>query len=109
MRMANGSNGRVETNKDWQVVEAVFKVWVLNYKHEFMQAKKDQKMLRNIAKNKYASDEPKGGAVIRHVVNYPTGFTRLMGSIYPEQKLQDKKFIKRFLKIIPLFQVPEKI
>ena len=109
MKMADGSNGRVETHKDWQVVEAIFKIWMLNYKSEFKAAISDQKRLRYVAKNKFASNREKGGALIRHLINYPSGFVKLMHSVYPDQKLHDMKFAKRLLKLIPLFQVPEKV
>ena len=109
MKMADGSNGRVETEKDWSVLEAIFKVWMMNNKAEYKQAVHGHKFFRKVAKNKHASDKVKGGAVIRHLITWPPMLLALIEAVYPEQKTQDKKFILKFITKFSMFKVPEKV
>lgn len=109
MKMADGSTGRVETDKDWQVLEALFKIWVVNNKSEYKQAVHGHKFFRKVAKDKFASSKEKGGAKIRHLITWPPMLLALIESVYPQQKTQDKKFIIKFINKFPMFKVPEKL
>ena len=109
MRMADGSTGKVETEKDWQVLEAIFKLWAYFYQEEFREATRKHKELRKIAKNEFASTRDKGGAEIRHLIEWPNHLLRLIESIYPDQKTHDKKFVLKYVKKFRIFQVGAKI
>lgn len=110
VKMAHGSDKFVnlDSEKDWKVIEATVKLWGLFYKEEFKNAIKNTKKHRKVALNKHASSED-SGTHFRHLIDWPVHLAAMIEAIYPQQRIQDKKFILKFLKLFPMFQIPEKL
>lgn len=97
-------NGFIETDKDWNVVEAIFKVWAARYPDDYRQFGESQKQVRANSFNDLGITKGKGGAEMQHQLNLPQKFDEMFRSLYPNQKFT-KKFIQQLARKFPVFTV----
>lgn len=109
-KLAEGRSETVETEKDWTVVEALFKYWAFADKDDFKRfVDKHKHRVHGGLYNETASVKEKGGAVVRQVGEFPGKFVYLLNSFYPKQKFEEKKFQLKLVNRFPLFKVPTKL
>jgi hypothetical protein len=98
----------VQSDKDWEIVEFIWHIFSTLYPNHYNDFVKKQKEMKGNQKNKFASNREKGGAQVRHLVEIPEPFYKLIHAAYPQQKVQDKKFALEMGKRLPLFRWAEK-
>lgn len=109
-KLSEGRSELVETEKDWTVVEALFKFWAFADKEDFKRCvDKHKHRVHGGLYNDHASVKDKGGAVVRQVGDFPGKFVFLLNKFYPKQKFEEKKFQLKLVNRFPLFKVPNKL
>lgn len=98
----------VDTEKEWGALTELYRWWKQLFPEEYKEFIKGQKELRNAAHNKHASHREKGGAEMRHTLEFPGRFYTLMTEFFPDQKLT-KEFSHKLAKRIPDLQVPKQL
>jgi len=100
-------SGVIETNKDWEVVRALFVVWKKFFPQEYKDQIKEIKSLRRRAHNEYQS--VKGNQEFRHLIEIPFSYKRLLIAVFYNQNWKDKKLLRKMAQQVPELKVPEKI
>lgn len=98
----------VKSDKDWEIVEFIFKIFATLYPEQYKSFVKNQKWNKNNQKNQFASNSEKGGAQVRHLVEIPMVFYKLIVAAFPRQKINDKKFALEMGKRLPLMRWADK-
>lgn len=99
VEMAHGNTShKIETESDWKVVEFLYKGFSIlypqdcqafeNYMHKVHLDSHDN---RGISKGEH-------GAQLEHLLEIPEIFYKMIMVIFPEQKIQDKVFARKFMK-----------
>lgn len=103
--MSRTSGGYVQTEADWQTVEAIYKLWAFYYPEDFKLAIEHQKRVRAGAYNEHGTTQEGDGRVLG---TFPEKFDQMLGAVFFNQR-QDRKFVRKLVKRLPLFQMPEKV
>jgi hypothetical protein len=98
----------VRTEEDWQIIEFIAKIFSTLYPQEFADFKSKQLWNKNNQKNVHASNREQGGAQVRHLIEIPMTFYRLINAAFPQQKVQDKKFALEMGRRLPLMRWADK-
>lgn len=118
------NEGKVETERHWQVVETLFKIWVKYFPREYKSFYKQQRVLQGLQKNKFGSVK-EGGAEMQHVMEMPKTFHKLLKAVFQkmeydhlreewitkdiDSQLKDKKFVIKLLARMPIMKIPDKV
>ena len=98
-----GATGKVETEKHWEVIEAIFGVWANLYPQEYKDFRQFQVRQKLAQRNKSIARE--GEAMVQHQLEIPRKFHDLLNVIFPDQKITDKKFISKLMQRMPLLNM----
>lgn len=94
-------HGRVETDYDWQVVK---RLWVYYTKAQPQDYKEWQSTIaryREAYKDNKFQVKEEGGGFMKHTLELPLYFYRALKSFFPNQMVEDKKFTRKFIDVIP--------
>lgn len=97
----------IKTEKAWDLVKHLWGFWAKWHVYEYQAWAQDMNRLKKEQTNEWGVLE--GEMEVRHIMELPKGFVNLLMRFFPDQKLEDRKFQKQFLKRMPIFQVPDKI
>lgn len=100
-------SGKVETERDWAVVIALFEFWKSARPDEYKSWQQVVKGYREAYKdNRHGSAEDKGGASVQHLSEIPPTFYKLMHgeAFYPNQDF-NRDFIRKLIDYIPDFKM----
>lgn len=93
-----GNPTRVNSQASWKVLDAIFGVWMKNYPQEVKNFREALKTRRTYAKSvKQMSKEGHGVFTF----SYPFTLYKLLKTMFPDQKLQDRTFIRKLSKRYP--------
>lgn len=101
-----GYNSPVETDKQWEVIDRIFIMWATLYPQEYQDFKRTQAQQKGKQLNKHAASR-EGEAMVQHLVEIPGKFDSLIKAIFPMQKTQDSKFVRKLAKRMKLLKMPE--
>ena len=98
---------RIESRRSWEVVRHLFGFWASWYPEEYAGFAQGQKLVQRGANNKHAKME--GKMEMRHLLNIPPRFMKLLTHFFPDHNFHNKKFARELAKKMPIFKVPEKV
>lgn len=101
-----GYNSPVETEGQWQVIDKIFIMWATLYPQEYQDFKRTQAQQKSKQRNKHATSR-EGEAMVQHLAEIPMKFDMLIKAIFPQQKTQDSKFVRKLAKRMTLLKMPE--
>lgn len=96
----NGSKGQVETSKDWQTVEFIYKMFSAVYPYQEKLFLESMKFYRSMERFNKGVSEEAGGASIQHQLEVPQKLYQMMKIIFPNQ-VWTKKFVKKLAAVLP--------
>lgn len=96
-----------EDEVNWEVVKGVVEGFTERYPHEVAGCVEYVKKLRTQTKDAYGLVTEKDGSNRRHVYEIPSRLHKALSTKYP--KVFDDKNLRHFLKLYPIFQIPEKL
>ena len=104
-----GSRHAVESVKDWEILQSVWKLWKKAYPHEYAEFSYKIKQTRAAHLNKHGSSA-KGldGGQVRHIADIPGRFDTMLKIFYPQQ-VYSKNFLHKLIKYIPDMKAPDKV
>lgn len=88
------------TSPQWKFIEAMLKVWKALYEEEyrvFVQELKDELTIERSVR-----DHVKGGGY--QPISYPLRFHDMCKLFFPKLKIQEKEFVRKFVKLFPEFK-----
>lgn len=97
----------VDSEKHWEVIEMIYKLWTVMYPDQVEAFYEKQKEQKKNQKNEFASNR-EGEAQVRHLVEIPMKFYQLIQAVFPQQKF-DKKFSIKLGQRLPALRWSEKI
>lgn len=96
----------VSSEGHWEVIEKIFEAWAALYPEEYQTFKKTQSVQKSHQKNKHASSR-EGEAILQHIAEIPLKFEQMIKVIFPMQRTQDKKFIRKLARRMNLLKMPD--
>jgi len=88
------------TSPEWKFIEAMLKVWRALYEEEyrvFVQELKEELTIERSVR-----EHVKGGGY--QPVSYPLRFYDMCKLFFPKLKIQEKEFVRKFVKLFPEFK-----
>jgi len=95
----NKSKDTVKTEKDWQTIEFIYKVFSVIFPLSDLALKKSIKEFR-ASENPHGIGRGAGEALIQHQLEIPQPLYTMINTIFANQKW-DKKFVKGIAKVLP--------
>lgn len=89
-----GSKEQVTTEKDWELLDFIFKGWCILYPRtskDFLDHMKEWRL----RSNRLGIVRERGGAMMQHKFNVPMEIYSMIMAIFPNQEW-DKKFVNKF-------------
>lgn len=96
-----------EEEVNWEIVKGVVDGFTERYPYEIAGCIEYVKKLRTQTKDSYGVVTDKDGSNRRHMYEIPERLHRALSIKYP--KVFDGKNLRHFLKLYPIFQIPEKL
>lgn len=99
-------NGRVEWDGDWEVIRAIFQLFAVTCPEECQAFVRSQRQNRALLSNPNAIVK-QGEARMQHMLEVPELVDFMIKTLFPRQRTQDRKFITRLSKVLPVLKVGE--
>lgn len=93
-----GNPTRIDSQAAWRVVDAIFGVWTTNYPQEEKDFREALKTRRAYAKSVKKMVKEGHGVF---TFSYPPHLYHLLKTLFPNQKLQDRSFIRKLANKYP--------
>lgn len=89
----------VKSNSFWIMIDELVNNWSIVYKQEAEDFVHDIKLDRAVERS--LGDSVEGG--FKKYISYPPSLYQMIKAIFPDLKLQDKKFTSKFVSRYPIF------
>jgi hypothetical protein len=101
--------GKVETSKDWWVLEETIKVYRSMFPRDYLEFVESVARIRQAHRgiSKGVAKEA-GGAEIRSTLELPQRLYEMIMTMFPAQRF-DKEFVYKFANRLPIFSAVDKI
>lgn len=93
-----GNPTRVDSQASWRLLDVIFSIWAKNYPDEEKRFREGLKDRRTYAKSVKQMVKENHGVF---TVSYPPTLYSLLKTMFPDQKLQDRKFVSKLSKRYP--------
>ena len=101
--------GRVETEKDWIMVKALWNFFKVNQDGAYRFWLEETKLEREAYKTNrhHVKEEDRGNHYLQHTLTLPEMFYHLMRRFFPNQDVAEKRFVRRFIDVVPEARLSE--
>lgn len=89
------------TDAGWKMIEAIIKVWTVSFPDESQDTITANKDQRDVERTAHEAVKADGGYFS---ASYPPRLYHMLKACLPKQRLNDKKFIKKFTGLYPMFK-----
>lgn len=103
----NGSKDVIQSSRDWQTIEYIYKAFSILFPNEHAQFEKNMQELRARQLNRNSIAKQDGG-MIQFQLNMPQKLYDMIITFFPKQAF-DKKFVQGLAKHLPVLQVAERL
>lgn len=96
-----GRPNTIDTQASWTVVDAIMATWIHTFPQEYAQFMEEVRDERELERSPHQAVKANGGYF---PIMYPPKLLLMLKTFFPDQKLQDKKFIKEFINQYPFLK-----